>query len=104
MPPVLYHLKVLIVHATDGHGIASELEDELAVSVYADDVTLVAGERIGEDAELYVILDNLLEGIVKKGTSSGCALTTFMKGCMIESLIEAGLSWQQSLTKWYCGK
>ena len=66
MPPVLYHLKVLIVHATDGHGIASELEDELAVTVYADYVTLVAGEGTGDDAELDVVLGKLLEGIVKK--------------------------------------
>lgn len=38
------------MHASDGHGVASKVEYELTVTVYADDVAFAAGEDAGEDS------------------------------------------------------
>ena len=53
--------------ATEGDGVATEVEDELAVAVDADDVALVAGEDAGEDAELDMVAGKLLEGVAEEG-------------------------------------
>ena len=58
-----YLLEVLLVDATEGDGVATEVEDELAVAVDADDVALVAGEDASEDAELDMVAGELLEGV-----------------------------------------
>lgn len=52
--------------ATEGDGVATEVEDELAVAVDADDVTLVAGEDAGEDAELDMVAGKLFKGVAEE--------------------------------------
>ena len=59
------------MHATDGYGIAAEVHDELAVTVYADYVALLAGEEAGEDTETDVILGELDERVAEEGDALG---------------------------------
>ena len=63
----MYLFEVLLVDATEGDGVATEVEDELAVAVDADDVALVAGEDASEDAELDMVAGELLEGVAEEG-------------------------------------
>ena len=93
------HLKIFLMHASECDGAAGEVEDELAVAVDADDVAFVVFEGTGEDAELHVVFGELLDGGVE--TCSGWAFSTFIKGCMMASRMEAGRPWQRSFTKWY---
>ena len=51
------------MHASDGHGVASKVEYELTVTVYADDVAFASGEDAGEDSELYVVFGEFLEWV-----------------------------------------
>lgn len=74
------HLEVFLVDATDGDGVAAEVEDELAVTVYADDVALVAAEGTGEDAELDVVTGELLEGGAEEGDLLGMSLHDVHEG------------------------
>lgn len=55
------------MHATDGDGVASEVHDELAVALDADDVAFLTCKGTGEDAQTYVSLDKLDEGITHEG-------------------------------------
>lgn len=68
------HLEVFVVDTADGDGYSAEVEDQLAVAVYADDVALVATEGACEDAELHVFLGELVEGFSKEGDLIGMGL------------------------------
>ena len=54
------------MHATDGYGVATEVEDELAVTIDADDVAFAAGEDAGEDTQLYVVFGEFLEWVCQE--------------------------------------
>lgn len=84
------HLKIFLVHASECDGVAGEVEDELAVAVDADDVAFVVFEGTGEDAEFHVVFGELLDGALRRVTCSGWAFSTFIKGCMMVSRMEAG--------------
>lgn len=45
-----HFLKVFLMHPTDCHSIATEVEDKLAVAVDADDVTLITLEGTCENS------------------------------------------------------
>ena len=60
--------------AADGDGYSAEVEDELAVAVYADDVALVAAKGAGEDVEEDVVAGELLEGVAEEGDLFGMCL------------------------------
>ena len=51
------------MHTTDSYGITSEIEDELAVTVYTDNVAFIVLEWSCEDTQLYVVLGKFLKGI-----------------------------------------
>ncbi len=68
------YFEVFVVDASEGYGDAAEVEDELAVAVDADDVALVASEGAGEDAELHVVLGELVEGVAEEGDLLGMGL------------------------------
>lgn len=61
-----HFLEVLFMHSTYGHGIATEVEDKLAVAVDADNVALISFEWSCEHAQLDMIFGKLLEGIAQK--------------------------------------
>lgn len=62
------------MHSADGDGVASEVHDELAVALDADDVAFLTGKGTGEDAEADVALDKLDEGITHEGDALGVGL------------------------------
>lgn len=84
------YLKIFLVHASECDGAAGEVEDELAVAVDADDVAFVVFEGTGEDAEFHVVFGNFSMGALRRVTCSGWAFSTFIKGCMMASHMEAG--------------
>ena len=47
----------------EGDGIATDLDDELAVAVNADDVALETFEDAGEDTEFVAVLGEFQEGV-----------------------------------------
>lgn len=49
------------MNTADGNGVAPEVEDELAVTVDADDVALAPDEDAGEHTQLDMVLGKLLE-------------------------------------------
>ena len=83
--------------------MATEVEDELAVAVDADDVALVAGEDASEDAELDMPRANFSKGSLRKVTRSGLLRNTVMKGCITAFVIDAGALRERSFTRWYWG-
>ena len=62
------------MHATDGDGVAGEVHDELTVALDADDVAFLTCKGTGEDAQTYVTLDKLDEGITHEGDALGMGL------------------------------
>lgn len=64
---LFHHLKVFLMHATDGDGVAGKVHDELAVALDADDVAFLTCKGTGEDAQTDVTLDKLDEGITHEG-------------------------------------
>ena len=54
------------MHSTYGHGIATEVEDKLAVAVDADNVALISFEWSCEHAQLDMVFGKLLEGIAQE--------------------------------------
>ena len=64
---LFHHLKVFLMHSTDGDGVAGEVHDELAVTLDADDVAFLTCKGTGEDAQTDVALDKLDEGITHEG-------------------------------------
>ncbi len=61
------HLEVFVVHSADGHCIAAEFHDELAVAVDAYYVAFHALEGAGQDAKSGVVLGEFDEGIAQEG-------------------------------------
>lgn len=77
---LFHHLKVFLMHATDGDGVAGEVHDELAVTLDADDVTFLTCKGTGEDAQTHVALDKLDEGITHEGDAFWSGLENGHKG------------------------
>ncbi len=66
-----HHLKVFLMHASDGYGKAAKVKDQLAVTVNADYVALITLEWACEDTQLYVVMGKLPKGVTKKGDLLG---------------------------------
>ena len=66
-----HHLKVFLMHASDGYGKAAKVKDQLAVTVNADYVALITLEWACEDTQLYVVTGKLPKGVTKKGDLLG---------------------------------
>ena len=64
---VTFHLfgggEVFVVDVAEGDGIATDLDDELAVAVNADDVALETFEDTGEDTEFDAVFGEFQEGV-----------------------------------------
>lgn len=46
---IIHDFEIFFVDTTDGNGYSSKVEDQLAVTVYADDVALTSLEETRED-------------------------------------------------------
>ena len=77
---LFHYLEVFFVYSADGYGIASEVEDELAVAVYADDVAFVVFEWTCEDSQLHVAFGKGLKSIPKECDLFGMCLHHVHKG------------------------
>ena len=55
--------EVFVVDVAEGDGIATDLDDELAVAVNADDVALETFEDTGEDTEFDAVFGEFQEGV-----------------------------------------
>ena len=52
---LFYNFEVFLMHATDGYCSSTEVEDELAVTVYADNVAFIVFEWSCKDTQLHVV-------------------------------------------------
>lgn len=46
---IIHYFEIFLVDTTDGNGYASKVEDQLPVTIYADDVALTSFEETRED-------------------------------------------------------
>ena len=94
-----HYLKVLFVDSTDGYGVASKIEDELTVTVDTDDYPSHPLKMPVSTRSFTWSLANFSNGSLRNVTLSGLSFKTVMKGCIILSLIDAGIPLHLSFTK-----
>ncbi len=58
------------MHTTDSYSSPTEVEDELAVTVYADNVAFIVFEWSCKDTQLHVVFGKLLKIITKGHATS----------------------------------
>ena len=62
-----YLYEVFVVDTSDGYCYSCEIEDELAVTVYAYDIAFVTTKGSGEDTQLDMVTGKLLEWLTQEG-------------------------------------
>ena len=68
---VTHYFEIFLVDTTDGNGYSSEVEDQLAVTVYTDDVAFTSLEETCEDTQPYMVLGKTLKRFTQKGDLLG---------------------------------
>ena len=68
---IIHHFEIFLVDTADGNGYSSKVEDQLAVTVYADDVALTSLEEACEDTQPYMVLGKSLKRFTQKGNLLG---------------------------------
>lgn len=68
---ITHYFEIFLVDTTDGNGYSSKVEDQLAVTVYADDVAFTSLEEACEDTQPYMVLGKTLKRFTQKGDFLG---------------------------------
>ena len=68
---ITHYFEIFLVDTTDGNGYSSKVEDQLAVTVYADDVALTSLEEACEDTQPYMVFGKSLKRFTQKGNFLG---------------------------------
>ena len=68
---IIHYFEIFLVDTTDGNGYSSEVEDQLAVTVYTDDVAFTSLEEACEDTQPYMVLGKSLKRFTQKGDLLG---------------------------------
>ena len=68
---IIHYFEIFLVDTADGNGYSSKVEDQLAVTVYADDVALTSLEEAREDTQPYMVLGKTLKRFTQKGDLLG---------------------------------
>ena len=68
---ITHYFEIFLVDTTDGNGYSSKVEDQLAVTVYADDVAFTSLEEAREDTQPYMVLGKTLKRFTQKGDFLG---------------------------------
>ena len=68
---IIHYFEIFLVDTTDGNGYSSEVEDQLAVTVYTDDVAFTSLEEACEDTQPYMVLGKSLKRFTQKGDFLG---------------------------------
>lgn len=68
---IIHYFEIFLVDTTDGNGYSSKVEDQLAVTVYTDDVAFTSLEETCEDTQPYMVLGKTLKRFTQKGDFLG---------------------------------
>ena len=68
---ITHYFEIFLVDTTDGNGYSSKVEDQLPVTIYADDVALTSLEEACEDTQPYMVFGKSLKRFTQKGNFLG---------------------------------